>query len=249
MTNPTECLSKQFFESIADAKQLLRLFDFLPDTFLYVKDSEGRFVGMNEPWVKMRGAQSANELVGKSDADLHPLYWARQYQEEDRRVMHSGRELPDQVWLVPAGNGKLTSFVSSKIPIRDKHGLVLGIAGVMYPINPESTTHRENDPIKQATEIIASEFRGSIEVKQIAERVGLSTSQLGRRFQDRFQVSPSEYLKRVRIHEASRLLADTDKTLGEVALDCGFYDQAHFTRTFKQQLSMTPKEFRRELGQ
>lgn len=233
------------FSSLSDAKQLLRLFDFLPNVFLYIKDTEGRFVAMNEHLVRLRGEQSEQALLGKTDLELHPVYWGRRYQEEDRKVMDSGREIPNQVWLVPVSGGKLATFVSSKIPLRSQDGSIIGIAGVMYQIDRPAAAHN-NDPIQRAAMMIEEDFRSSLEINEIAQRVKLSVSQLNRRFRAIYQMSPSRYLQRIRVDEASRLLVDSDVSISEIALDTGFYDQAHLTRTFRRWMGMTPSEFRRE---
>lgn len=244
MSDQNHLLRDAFFDSLDDAAQLLRLFDFVPNVYLYVKDLRGRFVGMNRQWVAMRGASAAEELIGKTDLELHPAFWARQYQEEDRRVIESGRELPEQVWLVPAGNGKLGSFVSTKIPLRDSVGEVIGIAGVMYRNDIDSAARPPSDPVKRATEMIANRYDGPLEIAQLASEVGLSVSQLNRRFRASYRIPPSEYLQRVRVNEASRRLAQTDHSIIDVALATGFFDQAHLTRTFKRWTGMTPREFR-----
>ena len=93
MSKSTQAIRESFFESIDDAAQLLRLFDFLPNTYLYVKDIQGRFVAMNNAQVRMRGGKHLKDLLGKTDLDLHSQHWGRLYQQEDRRVMDSGREL------------------------------------------------------------------------------------------------------------------------------------------------------------
>ncbi len=242
--SPAE-LRKCFFSSLADATQLLRLFDFLPNVFLYVKDTEGRFTAMNEQLVRLRGAKTEAELIGKTDVEIHPTYWGRLYQEEDRRVIESGREIPDQVWLVPVAGGKLGTFRSSKIPLRDARGQMIGIAGVMYQLEVQQPSGLRYDPVAQASEVITKGFVRRLEISQVASQVGLSVSQLNRRFRTVYQMTPSEYLQRVRVHEASRLLAETDFTIGKVALDTGFYDQAHLTRTFRRWMGMPPSEFRR----
>ncbi|MGI9471920.1 MAG: helix-turn-helix transcriptional regulator, partial [Rubripirellula sp.] len=54
-----------------------------------------------------------------------------------------------------------------------------------------------------------------------------------------------QYLQRVRVHHASILLADTEMSIGMLALETGFYDQAHLTRTFRRWFEMTPSEFRK----
>lgn len=238
-------LQNSFFGSLEDAQQLLRLFDFLPNVYLYVKDTQGRFTAMNEQLVRLRGASSADELLGKTDLELHPAYWGRRYQEEDRRVIELDREIPGQVWMVPGAGGRLGTFVSSKIPLHGTNGEVIGIAGVMYEIEGQRKTQSDFDPIAEASRLITSGFNQRLEINQIAERVGLSVSQLNRRFRAVFQMSPSEYIQRVRVHEASRLLSETDQSIGAVALETGFYDQAHLTRTFRRWMAMPPSEFRR----
>lgn len=236
---------RSFFDSLGDVTQLLRLLDFVPDIYAYVKDDRGRFVAGNRAWLAIRGAKTIDDIAGKTDADLHPIYWARQYQQEDRRVMESGGELPDQLWLVPSGDGKLATLISTKIPLRSRTGKVIGIAGIMYRADKISSATRKADPIERAVAIIADRFSGPLEVAEIAAEVGLSVSQLNRRFRAQFQVPPSEYLQRVRVDRASRLLAETDTPILDVALRTGFFDQAHLTRTFRRWMEMTPNEFRR----
>ncbi|MEM6691527.1 MAG: AraC family transcriptional regulator [Planctomycetota bacterium] len=245
MENPLSSIRDTFFDNLDDAKQVLRLFDFLPNAYLYVKDVSGRFVGANEPWLRMRGFQDATQVIGKTDRDLHPIYWARRYQDEDRRVMESGSELPNQVWLVPAGDGVLSTFVSSKIPIRGRDGKVIGIAGIMYEVTPPPIDSPGVDPISVAIKIIADGFCEPLEVSHIARRVDLSVSQFNRRFRARYSVSPSKYIQQLRINEAGRILSDTDASIAEVASASGFYDQSHLTRAFRQWMKVTPTEFRR----
>lgn len=240
----TQKLRLHLFESLQDASDLLRLFDFLPGVYLYVKDDRGRFVAMNHALAQLSGASEPNECLGKTDVDLHSAYWGRRYQEEDRAVMQSGVELPHQVWLVPTGRGRLGTFVSSKIPLRGKSGRVIGVAGVMIRLDQDLETSDPSDPIDLATQLITERYADALEVAHIAAEVGLSVSQLNRRFRAKHQIPPSEYWQRVRVYQASRLLMETQFTVGEVALQCGFYDQAHLNRTFRKWMQMTPTEFR-----
>lgn len=243
-------ISSKLFESLGDASDLLRLFEFLPGVYLYVKDAHGRFVAMNSALARLIGVSDPSELLGKTDVDLHSAYWGRRYQAEDRSVMESGVELPHQVWLVPTGyavgtRGRLGTFSSSKIPLRGKDGRVIGIAGVMIRLDQELDASTQLDPVDRATQFITDQYSRPIEIALIAGEVGLSVSQLNRRFRAQHQIPPSEYLQRVRVYQASRLLVETQLTVGSVALRCGFYDQAHLNRTFRKWMRMTPTEFRR----
>lgn len=246
MTAETKAFQRRFFSSLDDASRLLRLFEFVPNVYLYVKDADGRFVAMNQLLVEIRGGTDQSDFLGKTDVEIHPVYWGRRYREEDRRVIESGREVCQQVWLVPVEKGKLGTFVSSKIPLRDRTGTVIGIAGVMHRLDRDDLSSRARDPLQLATELINRRFGGSLEVSELAAAAGLSVSQLNRRFRASYQMSPSEYLQRVRVHEASRLLSETDLPIGEVALETGFYDQAHLTRMFRKWMGITPADFRRE---
>ena len=55
-----------------------------------------------------------------------------------------------------------------------------------------------------------------------------------------------EYVRRQRIALACRSLAESDMPLADVAIEAGFADQSHFTRTFKRQLGVTPAAYRRQ---
>ncbi len=79
---------------------------------------------------------------------------------------------------------------------------------------------------------------------EIAKIADLSVSQLDRRFKQLFQMTPQQYVIRVRVHEATRRLLETDHALGVIALETGFYDQAHFTRAFKALMGCSPSAYR-----
>src|SRR6476620_3129613 len=82
------------------ASAALALFDHLPDVYLFVKDANHVFRAVNKAEWRFHGCHSAEEMIGKKDADFHPPVMAEQYVAEDRRVIESGKALVDQVWLV-----------------------------------------------------------------------------------------------------------------------------------------------------
>ena len=58
-------------------------------------------------------------------------------------------------------------------------------------------------------------------------------------------MTPHHYLVQKRVERAQSLLAQSDRTLSEIALTAGFADQSHLTRRFRQVVGITPSEFRR----
>lgn len=85
-----------------------------------------------------------------------------------------------------------------------------------------------------------------ISVQALADLVGLSVGYFSRRFKASFGVSPRDYMIRDRLERAKALMRGTASPLCQIALDCGFCDQAHMSRTFRAVMGATPNRWRRE---
>jgi transcriptional regulator GlxA family with amidase domain len=81
-------------------------------------------------------------------------------------------------------------------------------------------------------------------VDDLADAVDLSSSSLERRFRAEMDTTPWRYVLERRIDAAKRLLETTDRSLAAIAFDTGFYDQSHFTRTFKRLEGQPPGAYR-----
>jgi AraC family transcriptional regulator len=57
-------------------------------------------------------------------------------------------------------------------------------------------------------------------------------------------LTPSKYIRRVRIERAKALLSDSGLPIVDVAVQVGFADQSHFTAAFREATSMTPRTYR-----
>ena len=80
---------------------------------------------------------------------------------------------------------------------------------------------------------------------KIADAVNISEDYLTRIFRKEVGISPWEYLNRYRIQLASALLASTGLSMGDVARETGFQDQAYFCRVFKKIKGISPRQLRR----
>lgn len=84
-------------------------------------------------------------------------------------------------------------------------------------------------------------------VDQVAERAGVRTRTLQRLFSEYVGVSPKWIIRRYRLHEAAQRLAEgPDTSLADLALELGYWDQAHFVRDFKAVVGRPPAEYARD---
>lgn len=98
--------------------------------------------------------------------------------------------------------------------------------------------------VDRARDFLVSHSSGSISLADVAKAVDLHPIYLARAFRQKYGCSVGEYLLRCRIEHACRRLASSNCRLVDIALDNGFCDQAHFTRTFRRFLGLTPTEYR-----
>ncbi len=227
------------------AEQVLALFDALPEVHLFVKDRASRFVRVNEAWLALHGCRSAADAVGRTDHDFHPPALADQYVAEDQRVMQSRKPLRDEPWLVADHTGMPQWYLCTKVPLFDPAGRVSGIAGIMRPFAHPGHAPDEYRRLTPVLEHVVANHGRRLLVADLARRAGLSPSQLQREFRRLFGMTVGDYILRLRLLMARRRLRSTTDAVGRIALDCGFYDQAHFTRAFKQHAGQTPLAFRR----
>lgn len=84
----------------------------------------------------------------------------------------------------------------------------------------------------------------TITVNELSAEAGMSPSHFNRVFKETLGSTPMQYVQAYRVEQAVRMMRDQTRPLGDIALDCGFADQAHFSRTFKQLTGQTPREYR-----
>jgi AraC family transcriptional regulator len=102
-------------------------------------------------------------------------------------------------------------------------------------------------PLSNAIDFMQANLERSIGLPAIASATGLSPSHFARRFRVTIGKAPHQYLMQLRIERAKRLLRESDTAIVEVAFACGFANQEHMTRLFKQHCGTTPAAYRNTL--
>lgn len=113
-------------------------------------------------------------------------------------------------------------------------------------ILPEEIRHyRKLNRLSTITGYIRENYTKELSLEMVADRFGYSPSYLSRMFRKYAQTNYKTYLQNVRIEYGFQELANTDHTIGEIALNNGFPNQKAFTREFKKKYGILPSEYRR----
>lgn len=98
--------------------------------------------------------------------------------------------------------------------------------------------------LEQVTELLRARFAENLELAELAAAAGVHAVHLARVFRKFQGCTVGEYVRGLRIEYASRQISATDAALADIAAAAGFFDQSHFSRTFKRHTGMLPTEFR-----
>jgi AraC family transcriptional regulator len=99
---------------------------------------------------------------------------------------------------------------------------------------------------KKLYRFIEENLDHKLSLEVLARQVGLSRSHFARACKNTFGLPPCEWVIRRRVERAQTLMRETHTPLSQVALACGFADQAHFSRLFRRVAGMTPRGWRRD---
>lgn len=238
-----------FFTLQPTVKSFFELYEYLPEVYFFAKDVHHRYVGVNRPVLRdVFGLESLEQLLGKTDLDFQPPILAEAYHAEDRRVMDGNATIPNKVWLVPHVEGTPKWYVSTKTPIRDVEGEVIGLTGVMYAVKSPRDREAYFKDLAPVVAALEERFDESLSMKDMADLAGLSSTQFNLRFRTLLRMSPTEYVVRLRVEAAQQRLLRTDREIADIGMEVGFFDQSHFTRRFREITGMTPLAYRRRFG-
>ncbi len=152
---------KRGLATASEGAMLRTLIDNLPD-LIYVKDVHGRFLLANVAVARIMGAQAPSDLLGKNDFDFHPKDLATLYHEDEQAVIRSGRPLlaREEECRHPAGH--MVRLETSKIPLQDATGTVVGLVGIGRDVTVRVNEARAlDDAVRESREVIQAVLGGA----------------------------------------------------------------------------------------
>ena len=225
---------------------LTEALSLVPHVPAYLKDRDRRFVWCSDGLVRLAGFRLEAQLLGLRDEDVAPPDLASQYRVYEEQVLGSGRRVVGLVELVRTLDGAPVWYMSTKLPVRTVDGTIIGLAGVTRPLATRAAVPGSDDPLTKAISLIARDMHRRLTVTDLARAVAMSTSQFTRRFKMQFDVTPHQYLRRMRLAAACDLLSSTELPLAAVAAATGYSDQSHFSNDFARHQKLTPSAYRRQ---
>ena len=98
-----------------------------------------------------------------------------------------------------------------------------------------------NPHLAQAIQIMSDALEEPMHSSAIAAQIGISTRQLERLFGRNLNCSPGKYFMELRLNKAQHLLVQTEASVTEISIACGFSSQSHFSRVYRTHFGITPQ--------
>ena len=128
-------------------------------------------------------------------------------------------------------------------------GLFMQITGYLCRHSqPHKAARLNESPGKKIIDYIEENLSEPISLSELASFSGMSKNGIVAMFSRLYGVTPLRYINNARLYKAENLLKNTDKSITELALECGFCDSNYFSRVFKAYRGMTPSEYKRKKG-
>ncbi|MBN2008620.1 PAS domain S-box protein [candidate division KSB1 bacterium] len=123
--------TKEAQTKLSHERNLLRtLIDNLPDS-IYFKDRECRFVIVNKEAARRVGETNPDNIVGKTDLDVHPINLAEKYFADDKQVLTTGRAIINKEGpVLDQMTNKIILSLATKIPLWDQGNNIIGLVGI-----------------------------------------------------------------------------------------------------------------------
>jgi len=138
---------KEAKEELAEERHLLRtLIDNLPDC-IYFKDTKSRFIISNSYNARVMGEESEDKLIGKTDFDFFPYEIAAEYYMDELSIIQSGIPMINKEELVSLNGDRQIWHLSTKVPLRDGAGNVIGLVGISRDVTAQKQMEEEREQL------------------------------------------------------------------------------------------------------
>lgn len=114
------------------------------------------------------------------------------------------------------------------------------------PEQKEAVNDNHKRSIERAIKFANDNAPAVVTIDKLSSAAGMSAFHFSRKFKAITGVSPHQYLLLQRINQSKKLLAANDGPIAQIAIECGFSSQAHFSVAFKAQVGSSPRNYRNQ---
>ncbi len=118
------------------------------------------------------------------------------------------------------------------------------VSELLHQLPKQGLNSKKRDLATQIATIVHENYAEAMTLETLSESLNYSVSHLSSYFRLRTGISPIDYLIKVRIDQAAKLLLETDATLKEIAAGVGYHDPSYFSRLFKKHRGVSPIRYR-----
>ena len=110
-------------------------------------------------------------------------------------------------------------------------------------VKSANVVQNENEIIRRAQQFVAAHIREKLSVPMVAGHVGVSPSYLTVLFHKNLQISPGEYIRRIKLQESKQMIRENNLNFTQIASALQYSTVHHFSRQFKEKFGITPTEY------
>ena len=222
----------------------IELFDRIADIVFFIKDREARYVAVNETLAHGCKFADKRALIGRTASQVFAPPLGERYEAQDLEVLGQGLSIRGRMELHLYPDGSEGWCLTWKEPLVDADGAIRGLAGISRDAPGLLRVGPISEGLSAVLAYIDDHLDAPLRIPDLAARAGISGFQFDQRVRALFGLSAGQYLSRLRIGRACDRLRHTDAPLSELALECGYADQAAFTRQFGKTVGLTPGAYR-----
>jgi AraC-like DNA-binding protein len=230
-----------------------KIFDHVPDIVFFIKDAYGRYIAVNQSLVERCGFKEKRQLLGRTVSEIFPKELAKIYSDQDNQVLQKGQTILNHLEMHWLAYRKPGWCLTTKLPIFGQTNSVIGVAGISRDLLTPGRGESIPPNLTKAMERLESNYDDHLTPSILAAQAGLPPARFARVIKRIFGLTPNQLILQTRLSAVTKLLTDSNKSISEIALACGFYDHSALTRAFKSVIKLTPTQYRniqrKNLGQ
>lgn len=234
---------------LVDARVIELVTDLMHDTAFFIKDASGRYLVVNQSLVERHGLKDKSQMLGRRPCDVCPGDYGRIPTEQDEQVLRTGQPIVERLELFWRRPNVPVWGLTSKLPVRDERGQVTGLIGISKDLAAPVSRDDVSPKVARVLRYLETAYDDPVSPSSLARKAGMTAARFARIIRRIHGISPMQLITKTRITVGSRLLCETDASIAQIALDCGFADHSAFTRTFRAVTGASPTEYRRQSQQ